>query len=165
MRGITGGRGVLGGAVLLAVGTAVLLPPFGAWSGHPIQDAGAYLFLFLGVAFAIAWAAGTQQFVYLVPAATMIGFGLGLIIPAAIPRFQDEASAIFLGSLAVAFVVIYLLSPSRKIPLAVAAVIGVVALADLFAKVELIPAGMQPFFVPFILIVTGAYVILEPRTH
>lgn len=159
MRGITGGRGVLGGTVLLAVGSAVLLPPMG------VRDAGSYLFLFLGVAFAIAYAAGTQQFVYLVPAATMIGFGLGLIIPQAIPRFQDDASAIFLASLAAAFVVIYLLSPSRKIPLAVAAVIGVVALADLFAKVELIPAGLQPTFVPIILIVTGAYLILEPRTH
>lgn len=159
MRGITGGRGVLGGTVLLAVGTAVLLPPLG------VRDAGSYLFLFLGVAFAIAYAAGTQQFVYLVPAATMIGFGLGLLIPQAIPRFQDAASAIFLASLAAAFVVIYLLSPSRKIPLAVAAVLGVVALAELFAKVELIPVGLQPYFVPIILIVTGAYLILEPRTH
>ncbi len=60
---------------------------------------------------------------------------------------------------------IYLLSPSRKIPLAVAAVLGVVALADLFAKVEVVPAGLQPFFVPLILIITGAYLILEPRTH
>jgi hypothetical protein len=159
MKGITGGRGVLGGMVLLAVGTAVLLPPLG------VRDAGSYLFLFLGLAFAIAWAAGTQQFVYLVPASTMIGFGLGLIIPQAIPSLQAQASAIFLASLAVAFVVIYVLSPSRKIPLVVAAVIGVVALADLFAKVELIPAGLQPYFVPLILIVTGAYLILEPRTH
>jgi len=159
MRGITGGRGVLGGTVLLAVGTAQLLPPLG------VRDAGSYLFLFLGIAFAIAYAAGTQQFVYLVPAATMIGFGLGLIIPQAIPRFQDAAPAIFLASLAAAFVVIYLLSPSRKVPLVVAAVLGVVALADLFAKIELIPAGLQPVFVPVILIVTGAYLILEPRTH
>ena len=159
MRGIRGGRGVLGGTVLLAVGTAVLLPPLG------VKDAGSYLFLFLGVAFAIAWAAGTQQFVYLVPAATMIGFGLGLIIPQAIPAFRNDASAIFLGSLAAAFVVIYLLSPSRRIPLAVAAVIGVVALADLFAKIEIIPGSLQPYFVPLILIITGAYLILEPRTH
>ena len=158
MRGITGGRGVLGGMVLLAVGMAVLLPPLG------VRDAGSYLFLFLGLAFAIAYAAGTQQFVYLVPGATMIGFGLGLLIPKIAPRVENEAWAIFLASLAAAFGVIYLLSPSRKIPLLVAAVLGVVALADLFAKVEL-PAGMQPFFVPAILIVTGAYLLVEPRTH
>jgi hypothetical protein len=158
VRGITGGRGVLGGAVLLAVGFAVLLPPIG------VRDAGAYLFLFLGLAFAIAYVAGTHQFVYLVPGATMIGFGLGLIIPTAF-SLQQQASAIFLASLAAAFVAIYLLSPSRKIPLAVAAVIGVVALAELFANVQLIPAGAQPYFVPVVLIVTGAYLILEPRTH
>lgn len=149
---------MLGGMVLLAVGFAVLLPPLG------VRDAGAYLFLFLGVAFLIAYVAGTHQFVYLVPAATMIGFGLGLIIPTAF-SVQSQASAIFLASLAAAFLVIYLLSPSRKIPLLVAAVIGVVALADLFAKIALIPAGFQPYFVPVILIVTGAYLILEPRTH
>lgn len=159
MRGITGGRGVLGGMVLLAVGSAVLLPTLG------VHDAGSYLFLFLGIAFAIAYAAGTRQFVYLVPAATLIGFGLGLIIPQAIPSLQGAASAIFLAALAAGFVVIYLLSPSRRIPLVVAAVIGVVALADLFAKIELVPVGLQPYFVPIILIVTGAYLILEPRTH
>ena len=158
MRGITGGRGVLGGMVLLAVGMAVLLPPLG------VRDAGSYLFLVLGLAFAIAYAAGSQQFVYLVPGATMIGFGLGLLIPKIVPRVENEAWAIFLASLAAAFGVIYLLSPSRKIPLLVAAVLGVVALADLFVKVEL-PAGLQPFFVPAILIVTGAYLLIEPRTH
>lgn len=149
---------MLGGSVLLAVGIAVLLPPLG------VRDAGAYLFLFLGLAFAVAYAAGTHQFVYLVPAATMIGFGLGLIIPTAF-SLQSQASAIFLASLAVAFGVIYLLSPARRIPLVAAALIGVVALAELFARVELIPSGLQPYFVPVILIVTGAYLILEPRTH
>jgi hypothetical protein len=158
MRGITGGRGVLGGMVLLAVGMAVLLPPLG------VKDAGSYLFLFLGLAFAIAYAAGTQQFVYLVPGATMIGFGLGLLIPKIFPRVENEAWAIFLASLAAAFGVIYLLSPSRRIPLAVAGVLGVVALANLFAKWDL-PEVLQPFFVPAILIVTGVYLLIERRTH
>ena len=158
MRGITGGRGILGGAVLLAVGFAVLLQARGA------VDAGAYLFVFLGLAFVLAYVAGTHQFVYLVPAATMTGFGLGLIIPRVF-RLEAQASGIFLASLAVAFVVIYLLSPSRKIPLGVAAVIGVVALADIFTTIEVIPDAFKPYFVPVILIVTGAYLILEPRTH
>ncbi len=158
MRGITGGRGILGGAVLLAVGCGVLIQALGA------ADAGAYLFLFLGIAFAFAYAAGTHQFVYLVPASTMIGFGLGLIIPVAF-SLQDQASGIFLASLAIAYVVIYLLSPSRKIPLAVAAVIGVVALADIFITIPIVPDALKPYFVPIILIGTGAYLILEPRTH
>jgi len=158
VRGITGGRGILGGAVLLAVGFGVLMQAMGA------ADAGAYLFLFLGIAFALAYVAGTQQFVYLVPAATMIGFGLGLIIPTAF-GLQREASGIFLTSLAVAYLVIYLLSPARKIPLAVAAVLGVVALADIFTTITVVPDGVKPYFVPIVLIVTGAYLILEPRTH
>ncbi|HEY8862493.1 MAG TPA: hypothetical protein VIN37_10500 [Candidatus Limnocylindria bacterium] len=158
MRGITGGRGILGGAVLLAVGCGVLLQALGA------ADAGAYLFLFLGIAFTLAYVAGTHQFVYLVPASTLIGFGLGLIIPTAF-GLQDQASGIFLASVAIAYVVIYLLSPSRKVPLAVAAVIGVVALADIFTNIPIVPDALKPYFVPVILIVTGAYLILEPRTH
>jgi len=158
MRGITGGRGILGGAVLLAGGCGVLLQALGA------ADAGAYLFLFLGIAFAFAYVAGTHQFVYLVPASTLIGFGLGLIIPTAF-GLQDQASGIFLASVAIAYVVIYLLSPSRKVPLAVAAVIGVVALADIFTNIPIVPDALKPYFVPVILIVTGAYLILEPRTH
>ncbi|MHB8631235.1 MAG: hypothetical protein ACYC9W_04835 [Candidatus Limnocylindria bacterium] len=158
MRGITGGRGILGGAVLLAVGFGVLLQAIG------VADAGAYLFLFLGLAFALAYVAGTQQFVYLVPAGSMIGFGLGLIIPTTF-RLQAHASGIFLASLAVGFLVVYLLAPSRRIPLGVAAVIGVVALADTFTTVPVLPDALKPYFVPIILIVTGAYLVLEPRTH
>ena len=158
MRGITGGRGILGGAVMLAVGFGVLMQAMG------VTDAGAYLFLFLGLAFAIAYAAGTRQFVYLVPAAVMVGFGLGLIIPTAF-GLQTHASGIFLASLAVAFLVIYLLSSSRRIPLVLAAVLGIVALADIFTTIPIVPDAFKPYFVPVILIVTGAYLILEPRTH
>jgi len=158
MRGITGGRGILGGTVLLAVGFGVLLQAMG------VADAGAYLFLFLGLAFAVAYVAGTHQFVYLVPGATMIGFGLGLIVPTVF-GLQDNASGIFLASLAVAFLIIYLLAPSRRIPLLVAAVIGIVALADIFTTIPVVPDALKPYFVPIILIVTGAYLILEPRTH
>ena len=158
MRGITGGRGILGGAVLLAVGLGVLMQAMGA------ADAGAYLFLFLGLAFAVAYVAGTHQFVYLVPAATMIGFGLGLIIPTAF-GLQREASGIFLASLAVGYLVIWLLSPARRIPLVIAAVVGVVALADSFTTIPIVPEGVKPYFVPIILILTGGYLILEPRTH
>jgi len=158
VRGITGGRGILGGAVLLAVGFGVLMQAMG------VTDAGAYLFLFLGLAFAVAYAAGTRQFVYLVPAAVMVGFGLGLIIPTAF-GLQSRASGIFLASLAVAFLVIYLLSSSRRIPLVLAAVLGIVALADIFTTIPIVPDAFKPYFVPVILIVTGAYLILEPRTH
>ena len=158
MRGLTGGRGILGGTVLLAVGCGVLLQAMG------ISDAGAYLFLFLGLAFALAYVAGTHQFVYLVPAATLIGFGLGLIIPTAF-HLEAHASGIFLASLAVSYIVIYLLAPSRRILFVVGALIGLVALADLFTSIPVVPDVLKPFFIPVILIATGAYLIWEPRTH
>ena len=48
-------RGVLGGAVLVAIGGAFLLPPLG------VPNAGAYLFVALGVALASAWWVGGRR--------------------------------------------------------------------------------------------------------
>ena len=158
MRGITGGRGILAGAVLLAVGFGVLTQAMG------VANAGAYLFLFLGLAFALAYVAGTHQYVYLVPGSVMLGFGLGLIIPTAF-GLQGHASGVFLASLAVAFLVIYLLSPSRRVPIALAAVLGIAAVADIVMGASIVPDAFKPYFVPVVLLVTGAYLILEPRTH
>src|SRR6266550_410673 len=68
-------RGILGGAVLLAIGLAFFLPPLG------VPNAGAYLFVALGIAFAAAWWVGARrQYVYLVPACVLIGFGLARVI-------------------------------------------------------------------------------------
>ena len=157
MRGITGGRGILGGAVMFAVGFGVLLQVMG------VARADAYLYLFLGLAFAFAYVAGTRPYVYLVPAATMIGFGLGIIIPTAF-GLQSHASGIFVASLAVAYLVVYLVSPSRRIPLALAVIIGLVAIADTFASVP-IADDWKPYFSPIVIIITGAYLLLETRTH
>lgn len=158
MRNISGGRGVLGGCVLLAVGLAFALPALGA------RDAGAYLFLFLGLAFAFAYMIGTRPYVYLVPAATLVGFGLGILIPGWF-GLHGAAAAIFLGALAAGLMVVYLVAPARKLPLIPAGVLAIVALADLFAGVELVPSGLQQFFVPVIFILLGAYLLIEPRSH
>src|SRR2546423_15347106 len=82
-------RGVLGGAVLLAIGVAFFLPPLG------VPNAGAYLFVALGIAFAAAWWRGARQYVYLVPACVLIGFGLGLVIPALLNLPPDTAGPVF----------------------------------------------------------------------
>src|SRR5579859_3164087 len=68
-------RGVVGGAVLIAVGITYLLPTFG------VPNATSYLFLALGAAFGAAYLTGLNPYVYLVPAATLISFGTGLLIP------------------------------------------------------------------------------------
>ena len=151
-------RGVLGGAVLLAIGGAFLLPPLG------VPNAGAYLFVALGIAFAAAWWVGARrQYVYLVPACVLIGFGLGLVIPSLLGLPADTAGPVFLGTLAVGLVAVFLIAPDRRTPLVLAGIIAVVALADLFLQIDLVPLGLQPYFVPVVLIIVGLYLIVEPK--
>ena len=160
-------RGVLGGAVLLAIGVAFFLPPLG------VPNAGAYLFVALGTAFAAAWWRGPRPYVYLVPACVLIGFGLGLVIPVLLDLPPDAAGPVFLGTLAAGLVATFLLAgagtpdavraPGRRAPLVLAGVLAVVALADLFLQVDLVPLALQPYFVPVILIVVGLYLLIEPR--
>ena len=151
-------RGVLGGAVLLAIGGAFLLPPLG------VPNAGAYLFVALGIAFAAAWWVGARrQYVYLVPGCVLIGFGLGLVIPALLNLPPDTAGPVFLGTLAGGLVAVFLLAPARRAPLILAGVLAVVALADLFLQIDLVPIALQPYFVPVVLIIVGLYLLVEPR--
>ena len=153
---VTQRRGVLGGAVLLAIGGAFLLPPLG------VPNAGAYLFVALGIAFAAAWWVGARrQYVYLVPACVLIGFGLGLVIPGVLGLPPDTAGPVFLGTLAGGLVAVFLLAPDRRAPLVLAGILAVVALADLFLQIDLVPLVLQPYFVPVVLIVVGLYLLLE----
>jgi hypothetical protein len=46
-----------------------------------------------------------------------------------------------------------------------AGVLVIVALADLFLRVQIVPAQLQPFFVPIVLIAVGVYLLVEPRTN
>ena len=157
MRSTAAPRGVIGGAVLLAVGAAFLLPPLG------VSNAGAYLFVALGLAFGAAWWLGTKQFVYLVPAGVLTGFGLGLVLPTLFDLPAEIAGPVFLGTLALGLIAVFAFAPGRRLLLAIAAILAVVAVADLFLNVVLIPAGAQPYFVPLILIVVGLYLLMERR--
>jgi len=151
-------RGVIGGAVLLAVGVAFLL----AAIGFPQAEGGRYLFLALGLAFAAAYALGTRQFVYLLPAGVLTGFGVGLLIPAWFGLSSSLANAAFLGALALGLVAVFALAPERWAPLALAAVLAVIAVASLFLRIDLVPTMLQPFFVPLIVIAVGAYLLIVP---
>jgi len=157
MRPTAAPRGVIGGAVLLAVGAAFLLPPLG------VPNAGAYLFVALGLAFGAAWWLGSKQFVYLVPAGVLIGFGLGLVLPTFFDLPAETAGPVFLGTLALGLLVVFALAPARRLLLVIAAILAVVAIADLFLNVVLIPADAQPYFVPLILVVVGLYLLVERR--
>jgi hypothetical protein len=153
-----GRRGILGGSVLVAVGTPFLLQAFG------VQNASAYLFLALGLAFGAAWFLGTRQYVYLVPAASLITFGLGLVLPTWLNLSNDLAAPIFLGALAVGFGIVFLVDPHRPAPLVPALLLALFAFLTLYGRGDLMPAWFQPMFVPLLFIALGLYLLLEKRT-
>jgi hypothetical protein len=144
--------------VLIAVGVPFLLQAVG------IPSASAYLFLALGLAFGAAWALGSRQYVYLVPAAALITFGLGLIIPSWLALPNDLAAPIFLGALAVGFFLVFVSEPDRPAPLVPAVLLGIVALLTLYGRGDLMPSWFQPMFVPVLFIALGVYLLVEKRT-
>jgi hypothetical protein len=150
-------RGVLGGLVVFAVGFAFLLPALRI----PTTVAGPALFLALGAAFAAAYALGYRQFVYLVPAAILIGVGIGLLIPAVFDTGTLSAP-IFLGALAGAFGAVTLLAPERRWPLVPMIPLALIAVAGVLGKVDLVPGALQPFVFPVLLMAVGAYLLFEP---
>ena len=97
------------------------------------------------------------------PACVLIGFGLGLVIPGVLDLPADTAGPVFLGTLALGLVAVFLCSPDRRAPLALAAIIAVVALADQFLQIDLVPLALQPYFVPVVLVIVGLYLLVEPK--
>jgi hypothetical protein len=154
-----GRRGILGGSVLIAVGVPFLLQAVG------VPNASAYLFLALGLAFGAAWFLGTRQYVYLVPAASLVTFGLGLVIPSWLSLSSDLAAPIFLGALAVGFFLVFVVEPHHPAPLIPAVLLALVALLTLFGRGDLLPGWFQPMFVPLLFIALGVYLLLERRTN
>lgn len=150
-------RGVLGGAILVAVGVTYLLPSLG------VPNAASYLFLALGAAFAVAYVTGMAPYVYLVPGATLIGFGTGLLIPQWFGLPPEAAAPVFLASLTVGLLAVFIIRPQRRWPLIPAAIFGVIAVLAMFGVATIIPSSLQPLFVPAVLIAVGAYLILAPR--
>jgi hypothetical protein len=146
-------RGILGGSILVAVGAPFLLQALGA------ANAPAYLFVALGLAFMAAWYVGTRQYVYMVPAAVLIGFGLGLLIPTWVSLPADLAAPIFLGSLAVALLIVFVMYRGHRGLLVPAGLLALVAIAHIVGLD--LPEGLQPFFVPIVLIAVGVYMLVE----
>ena len=147
-------RGVLGGLVVFAVGFAFFLQSIGT------PNAGPLLFLALGGAFAAAYWLGYRQFVYLMPAAVMIGLGIGLMLPA-IFDLGRLAAPIFFGALAAAFVTVTILAPDHRWPLIPAAPLALIAVVGVVGGVDILP-GLQPFILPVVLMLVGGYLLIEP---
>lgn len=147
-------RGVLGGLVVFAVGFAFLLPAI------RIPNAGPLLFLALGGAFAASYWLGYRQFVYLVPAAVMIGLGVGLLLPAVF-ELGRLAAPIFFGALAASFIVVTILAPDHRWPLVPALPLALIAVAGVVGGVDVLP-GLQPYILPVVLMLVGGYLLVEP---
>lgn len=149
-------RGVLGGLVLVAVGITFLLPQLG------VQEAVSYLFVILGLAFAASYVLSLNPYVYLVPAAILISFGVGLLIPRLLRLPGEFVAPVFLGSLAVGLIVVFAIRPMRRWPLIPAAILALVAIAQGLG-VTLVPQALEPLFVPVVLIAIGGWLIVAPR--
>ena len=149
-------RGVLGGLVVFAVGFAFFLPALRV----PNTVAGPALFLVLGGAFAAAYWLGYRQFVYLVPAAVLIGVGVGLLIPALFDTGSLSAP-IFLGALALAFGSVTVLAPERRWPLIPMIPLALIAIAGVLGRAD-IATGLQPYIFPVTLMGVGGYLLIEP---
>lgn len=146
-------RGILAGAVLVAIGLTFLLQAL------RLPFVGPLLFVALGIAFAIPYAQDRSRYVYLVPAAVLLGIGLGLLVPDLLGA-QQAAGRLFLIAMTLAFAAVYLIEPSRRWPLAPALVFGVLAVLEFFGVASFIPDVARPFVVPVLLIAVGAYLLL-----
>jgi hypothetical protein len=141
----------------MAIGIPYLLAAF------DVPNATTYLFVALGAAFAIAYVTGFSPYVYLVPAGTLMGFGVGLLIPSWFSLPGETAAPIFLASLAIGFVAVFAIRPQRRWPLIPAAAVGIVAIAAAL-RIAALPPSIEPLFVPLVLILIGGWLILAPRT-
>ena len=150
-------RGVLGGLVVIALGVPFVLQPLG------VPNAASYLFIAMGVAFLISYLRG-RQYVYLIPMVTLVSFGVALLLPTWITMRPESAAPAFVGVIAVGFVVAFALAPQHRWPLVPAVLLGVVAAGRFVTGTSLIPASLEPYLVPLVLIGVGAYLLAEPRT-
>lgn len=150
-------RGILGGLVVFAVGTAFLVPALGV--GGALS--GPLLFVAIGAAFAASYVYGNRQYAYLVPAATLLGLGVGLLLPALFD-LGALAAPTFFGALALALASVTLLAPDRRWPLVAAAPLAVIAIAGALGRTDLVPTGLQAFILPLLLMLVGAYILFEP---
>lgn len=142
--------------MVFAIGLAFLLQALS------FPAASAFLFIALGGAFAAAYVVGRRQYVYLVPGALLVGLGAGLLLPMMFSSLGQYGGAIFFGALAAALVSVTLLAPDHRWPLIPAVPLAVIAVAGVVGRVDLVPTGLQPFILPLVLMLVGAYLLVEP---
>ena len=151
-------RGILAGAIVIALGATFL------FQALRFPDVGSVLFIALGVAFAAPYALDRRRFIYLMPAAILIGIGAGLLLPDVL-NAAPQASPIFFLTMAVAFAAVYLLEPALRWPVVPAGVFGTLALMSAFFAAALPDplrnAMSAPFATPAVLLAVGIYLLVH----
>jgi CheY-like chemotaxis protein len=147
-------RGVLGGLVVVAMGLPFVLQPLG------VPNAASYLFLAMGIAFLISYLRG-HQYVYLIPMVTLTSFGVALLLPTWIVMRPETVAPAFVAIVALGFVSAFVLAPNRRWPLVPGALLGIVAATRLVTGSSPIPAPLEPFLVPVVLVGVGIYLLVE----
>ena len=150
-------RGVLGGLVVIALGVPFVLQQLG------VPNGASYLFITMGLAFLISFVRG-RQYVYLIPMATLTSFGVGLLLPTWIAMRPEAVAPAYVGIVAIGFIVAFALAPTHRWPLVPALLLGIVAAGHLVTGAPVIPAPLEPFLVPVVLIGVGAYLLAEPKS-
>lgn len=150
-------RGVLAGLVVIAMGVPFILQPLG------VPNAPSYLFLAMGIAFLISYLRG-RQYVYLIPMVTFTSFGVALLLPTWVALRPGAEAPAFVALVALGLAGAFVLAPDRRWPLVPATILGVVAGAQLLTGVSIVPAALQPYFVPLILVGVGGYLLVERQS-
>ncbi len=154
-------RAAFPAAILLAIAIVFFLQAL------QIPDVGSLLFVGLGIAFATPYVFSTdrRRHMYLLPAGTLLGLGVGLWVPDLLDAPSSIAAPIFLTSLAAGLVAVVLLARERPWPLLLAAVLFVLAVIEIFAHRLFIPEPIRPFIVPAIIFALGIYVLVDRGTN
>ncbi len=147
-------RGVLGGLVVIAMGLPFVLQPLG------VPNAASYLFIAMGLAFLISFVRG-RQYVYLIPMVTLSSFGIALLLPTWVTMRPETVAPAFVAIVALGFLSAFVLVPTRRWPLIPAALLGLVAATRLITGSSPIPAPLEPFLVPIVLVGVGLYLLIE----
>jgi CheY-like chemotaxis protein len=147
-------RGVLGGLVVIAMGLPFVLQPLG------VPNAASYLFIAMGLAFLISFVRG-RQYVYLIPMVTLTSFGIALLLPTWIAMRPETVAPAFVAIVALGFLSAFVLVPARRWPLIPAGLLGIVAATRLITSSSPIPAPLEPFLVPIVLVGVGVYLLIE----
>ena len=147
-------RGVLGGLVVIAMGLPFVLQPLG------VPNAASYLFIAMGLAFLISFVRG-RQYVYLIPMVTLSSFGIALLLPTWVTMRPETVAPAFVAIVALGFLSAFVLVPTRRWPLIPAGLLGLVAAIRLITGSSPIPAPLEPFLVPIVLVGVGLYLLIE----